>query len=362
MSKLLFAGFAEDTAATCISGLELRNHEGKSASGAAELRQLLKKEHWDLLLLSFAPDDDWVEIFMAELRSNLRTADLPVLAIVPSVHLSEIEKVFLLGVNDCVTRPFRVGALLDKALGIIADFEGTPTQPTRPALPDILEEMMLNICQNGRRLGDVSEIHSGVAAHNPKAHRLLCPSPEWTPAVIEAAVHPFQLGQEREFYLLRKDLMSRLPRPEEYDCPEKILIRRTFNPICAAIDTGQHIYNSSLYGIQTVKGLSCGFLCAVLNSRYSQFYFSRYRPPTEGLKGVYLSRADLDALPLLIPHPKAQRPLNEIVARLSILQTGNSNSSKMVERGKLMGELNRHVFNCLGFTEDAVKTLSELHF
>ncbi len=360
MAQILFAGFSPDSAATCLAGLELRGHGGHSANDGAELRELLRRQRWDLLVLSFTPEDDWVGIFLAELRSKARTAELPVLAVIPALQMNQIEDIFRLGVSECVTRPFRVGALLDKMLALL-DGEAV-TVPRRVELPDVLEKTMLSLCQDGRRLGDVSEIFNGVQAHDPKARRLTCPSPEWTPAAAEEAVTPFHLGEEREFFLMRKDLMARLPRQEEYDCPEKLLVRRTFTPVSAAVDRQQLIFTSGLYGIQTVKGFSCAYLCALLNSRYGQFYFSRYRPPAEGLKGVYLSRADLEAFPLLIPSPKEQKPLEQIVQKLSVMLPGGTNPTKLIERGKLLGELNRRVFASMKFSDAAVRTLTELHY
>lgn len=362
MARFLFAGFSPESAATCLAGLELRGHEGYAARDGAELRELLRKQKWDLLTLSFAPEDDWVGIFLAELRGHARTAELPVLAVIPALQMNQIEEIFRLGVTECVTRPFRVGALLDKMQAVMEGEPQAVATPRKAELPDVIERTMQALIDDGRRLGDVSEISNGVQAHDPKARRLTCPSTDWTPAVAEEAVTPFHLGEEREFFLMRKDLMARLPRQEEYDCPEKVLLKKTLNPICAAVDRQQLIFTHGLYGIQTVKGFSSAYLCALLNSRYGQFYFSRYRPPAEGLKGVYLSRGDLEAMPLRIPSPKEQKPVEQIVQRLSILLPGSTNSAKLIERGKLLGELNRTIFSQLGFNDDAVRTLTELHY
>lgn len=357
MPDILIACFLPDAEAKIIAGLRQRGHRAVSVPGPAELRASLEREQWDVLAVAINPEDDWLAPFFEELRAHPRTAKLPVLAALPKVGMGEIEKMFALGVNECLTRPFRIGMILDK-IGELT----TGNKVETPQFPSVIVKVMQTVLEEGRRLGDVTEIFPGVSVHDPRARRMACISPEWLPAITEDAISPFSIGQEREFYLLRRDLVSRLPKPEEYDCEEKILLKRTYNPPCAALDHTHSLYSSALYGIRTVKGLSCGYLCCVLNSRFAQFYFGRYRPPAEGLRGVYLSRADIEAFPFAIPPEKEQKKFIDTAKRLATLPVTTRNPNRLIERGKLLGEMNRALFRIHGFDDEAVNALAGLHF
>lgn len=355
VARVLCAGFDTGATAKIMDGLRLRGHEAVYALQRKDIQRALSGGGWDAIIISATPEEAWISPVLEQFHAHHKAG---ILAVIPASNMAVIEKLFQVGVSDCITRPFKVGALLDKAEALLAG--GQPVHGQE--LPELLRKTMDNILLNGRRLGDVAEVSGGVAVHDPRARRVVCPGPEWTPVIIEEAINQFFLGEEREFYMLRRDLVSRMPRPEEYDCPEKILLRRSLTPISASLDTSAMPFSAGVYGVQTVKGLSCGYLCCLLNSRYCQFYFSRYRPPAEGLRGVYLSRADIESLPFVIPDMAEQMPLAQMAHQLSLINPHTRHPSRLIERGKLLGEMNRAIFDLQGFTAEALRELSELHF
>jgi len=367
LAEIILLRFGEQLSQKIAAGLLNRGHSAIQIEELNELYDTLIKNKSDLVLINFDPDEGWPYLASQKIRKTKGISFTKILAITPKTNMGQIEKIFASGINDCFSRPFKLKALLDKiAELLIAKMEPEETvaeaKEDKPKLPKVLLDTYNLIEQEGRKLGDVAEISSGIAVHDPRARRMTCPGPDWSPAIIESSIIPFFINEEREFYLLRKDLMRRMPRDEEYKVNEKIIVKRTVLPVSAAIDNAKQPFVAGLYGVQTVKGLSCGYLCSVLNSRYCQFFFNRFRPPAEGLRGVYLAKKDLEGLPLIIPDMSEQMELVDINHRLSTVNPSTRNASRMIERGKMLAEANRLIFRIFGFTDEAIKELTDMHF
>ncbi|GHT04650.1 hypothetical protein FACS1894139_07140 [Planctomycetales bacterium] len=226
------------------------------------------------------------------------------------------------------------------------------------AAPEVLQKRLAAIAADGRLLGDVAEIFTGVMPRE-NFRRFAAPTPDWRAVLTAGAVDNFYVTAEREYYLLRRDAVSRVPHPDEYAVPEKVLVRRAANPLTAALDTTQLPYNGELYGIITVTGLAPGYLACVLNSRYAKFFFAYQRPAGAGLRGVYLTKYDLEALPLVIAAPKEQKYLSDLARQISAIPP---DETQLLSRAKLLNEINKQIFHLYGFGNKEISQLAELRY
>lgn len=316
----------------------------------------------DLLLLAIHDHPEEGLATIRDLHTHPHTAALPILAITEDGSLEFSERIFAAGAAACVARPFKLGALLAKIEGLFREESDMEVADAGLSVPDHLAAHYARIRETGRELGDVAEIHTGLHPRLHKFRRLASPSPEWTPALVEGSLHPFHISEEREFFLVNRVGVVRIPPAAEYHVTEKVVLRRTLSPITAAVDTAQRQIAPELYSIVTVKGLLCGYLVCVLMSRLMDFYFHRVRPPAEGLRGVYLSRADLEAMPLLIPKPKQQGEFATMAQTLTRCCAPDATPAQAIERGRLLSTMNARLFSLWGFDEQAIRQLTDLHY
>lgn len=316
----------------------------------------------DLLILAIHDRPEEGLAIIRDLHAHPHTAALPILVLTDDGSLDFSERIFAAGAAACLGRPFKLGALLSKIEGLFREESDAEVVDAGLSVPDHLAAHYARIRETGRELGDVAEIHTGLHPRLHKFRRMASPSPEWSPALVEGSIHPFHISAEREFFLVNRVGVVRIPPAEEYHVTEKVVLRRTLSPVTAAVDTAQRLIAPELYSIVTVKGLLCGYLVCVLMSRLMDFYFHRVRPPAEGLRGVYLSRADLEAMPLLILKPRQQGEFATMAQTLARCCAPDAGPSQAIEKGRLLATMNTRLFSLWGFDEQAVRQLTDLHY
>lgn len=362
MAKILVALFSPESSAKVAQAVKRHGHECSEARQLSDVDKYLNENIVpDLIVAAVEFEDELELLFLESVKNRDPSGKLKILAIVPQGSMGAIENVFKHGIDECLNRPFRMGMLIDKVSSLLEISEERETWD-EDLVPPLIRETINTIRDSGRLLGDVCEIFSGIAARDSKARRVISPGSDWTPTLINDSIDNFYVGKEREYYLFRKDMLRRVPNENEYAVPEKVVLKRTISPICAGLDTSGLPYSSELYGIQTVKGFHPGALCCILNSRYANYYFQRYRPPAEGLRGVYISRTDIEGLPIMIPPEKEQKRLVEIARKLCVIPPRPKSPTQAIERGKLLAEANQAVFSLFGFSDEAVALFSASHF
>lgn len=316
----------------------------------------------DLLILAIHDRPEEGLAVIRDLHAHPHTAALPILVLTDGGSLEYSEQLFAAGAAACLSRPFKLGALLAKVEALFREDSDAEVGDAGLSVPDHLAGHYARLRETGRELGDVTELYTGLHPRLHKFRRMASPSPEWTPALVEESIHPFHITPEREFFLVNRVGVVRIPPREEYHVTEKVILRRTLSPITAAVDTAQRLIAPELYSIIPVKGLLCGYLVCVLMSRLMDFYFHRVRPPAEGLRGVYLSRADLEAMPLIIPKPKHQAEFAAMAQSLSHCSGPDSTPAQAIEKGRLLSTMNARLFSLWGVDEHAVQQLTDMHY
>ncbi|MBP5231844.1 MAG: hypothetical protein J6333_00385 [Planctomycetes bacterium] len=364
MDSLLIAFFEPDVAVKLKAAAAARGYAPGIACDQAGLRAALADAP-AFLLFNWQTGD---QAFLAFLRQHLGSPSangMKAMAVVGDNSVGTLEAVFAAGASECVARPFRLGALLDK-LDLLRSGAGQEGNVRLEkglfnSVPKELHARVEAVQAVARRLGDVAEIYGGFSAHDASGRRYSPPSPDWVPVLTERSVSPFFVNGEREYYRLHRSLVNRVPDKEEYFGP-KVLFRKTMTPQAAALDLSRLPYNSTLMGIVPVRGLDPGYLACLLNSRFARFFLDRYRESGEGVQSVYFSRFDLEAFPVVILKPEEQRGLSALERQVAKISPDARAADQRSARGRLLGEINRQVFAAYGFTDAEVKILGGLHY
>ena len=361
MSKILLAMFSPATSDKIHFGLTNRDHTCLEAADPTSLKRAIQTNSVDLILIAVNHNEKILKSFITAVKNTEEYQHIPVIAVIDKSSIGEIDSMFRAGADECISKPFKLSNLLTKIDTILK--EGV-TQPKNNinTVPDLLHEHLERIKEEGRLLGDIAEVSSGISVSDHKARRLSSPGSDWIPMVINEAVNPFYVSNEREYILLRKNLVRRVPPENEYKTEEKVLLRRSLTPLTAAVDTSRTIFSTELYGIQTAKGFSCSSLACILNSRYATFYFHRCRPPAEGLRSIYLSKSDIQQLPILIPSPKDQKQLDTFYKEISLVNSGFARNNPMMQRVNILAAINNLVFKIMGIDDAGIKVFNSLHF
>ncbi len=361
MATILTAMFSPSAADKIYFGLVNRGHRCINVADPFNLKSTVMSARFDLVLIGINQNEEILKSFITAFKNTDQFKDIPLVAVVNKSSIGEIDSMFKAGADECISKPFKLADLLAKIDNILE--KGLPdTNKEDNPIPEILQEHIERIKDEGRPLGDIAEVCTGVSTIDSKAKRLSSPGIEWLPMVINEAVSPFLIGSEREFVLMRKNLIRRIPDKDEYYVEEKVLIKRTLTPLAAAVDTSMNIFSSELYGVQPAKGLSCRSLSCILNSRFTSFFFHRCRPPADDLRSIYLSKSDIQQLPLLVPERKEQKKLDKLYDEISLINQLHSNKTKVTERVNLLKDMNNIIFKTFGITEPAIKVFNSLHF
>lgn len=357
MSTILIAMFSPATSNKIYFGLKNRGHICFEATDPSSMHKLIQTHNIDILLIAINKNESVLTSFVKTLKNTPNYQDIPVIVVMDQSNIGDIDTMFGIGADECISKPFKLATLLTKTEEVIKKGVSKTNKDDNP-IPEELQAHLDRISTEGRLLGDITEVFTGVSVSDPKAKRLSSPGPDWTPIIVNSAIEPFKVGSDREYVLMRKDLMRHMPKKEEYHVLEKVLIKRTVSPLAAAVDTSRTAFSSELYGIHTVKDFSCASLACILNSRYSHFFFQRGRPPSDGLKGVYLSKADIQSLPTIIPDLNDQKKLATLYHEISRIST----KSGSIERTRILKKINILIFAIFGIDDAGIKLFNSLHF
>lgn len=325
------------------------------------LRQVAAEQP-DLLILAMEkPAPAWLKL-CDHLKSEPRTQGVPILVIAPKLTLGEAETLFNHGVAAYLPRPFRLGAFRRQVAKLL---HGTTQVRFAPAggVPDEVREAFARLKTEARRLGDMAEIFHGLTPRDRRWQRLGRPDEaDWYPLVTQESVEPFHVGAHREYIKISRHTLTHMPGREEYDQEQKIVVKRTRSPLVAALDNSRDPVGPGLYSIVTLPGLEPAYVTAALSSRMMDFYLHRIRVPTDTLHDAYLSKADLEVLPLVLPDASDQKPFEWIVQRLRGLYGLNDAAVINRERASLLADLNRRIFDIHGLDGEVIRHLSRMHY
>jgi hypothetical protein len=153
--------------------------------------------------------------------------------------------------------------------------------------------------------------------------------------------------------------LFRMPPPEEYDVPEKVLLRRVGPPLAAAVDRSRSPAGIDLYSIVPGGGISAGCIACLLNSRLADFYFNRLAE--NGAEGRLRSDV-VRNFPVPRPDSAASAELGRIAVMLAhfgpLPQTWIDRRGRAEHRDRMESI----VFELYGAGQDIREKLAVLHF
>lgn len=308
--------------------------------------------------------------------ANAAAGELPIIALARSTRLGDAEKLFDLGVSDCVAKPVPPGRLawklerclkaapggnrrqIKNELGDSGE-SGDPRGP-EPA-PEFLREIFARVGRRGARLGEVARINSGVSVRHPTFRRMAPPTAEWLGLLDADSLGIFRIGRPSWFVKFTPEALARRPAPGEFR-PEKVLVRRVAPPVAAAVDDTGQPFGADLLGVIAGPGINNGYLACVLNSRLANFWFNRLWE--RGARGgaTTLSAADLGALPLAMPSANDGTYFHRAAKLMAFYGPRPASSADRRRREELWREVNARLFALFGFDERAVGLLGRSYF
>ncbi len=229
------------------------------------------------------------------------------------------------------------------------------------APPEIIE-VFNALRARAPRVGDVAEIFAGVMPRRESFRRLAKPGPGWAAAISADAVSRFYVAEPQIFVRLDRMAVMRMPKAEEYDQPEKVVLRRVGPPVIAAVDRSRCLVYGDVYAIVPVSGLLGGYLAAVLNSSAVDFYLNRVRPLAGAPSGGYLRQVDIEAIPLPVPPLAQQREIDKLAANLAVLNDPVFLDRSHEGRIRIEKQIEQLIFRIYGLTDGHVARLRKMGF
>ncbi len=360
MARILLIDHDERGRRSVRGPLRALGHELLVAEPMADPLDVAGEEPPDAVILNMDLPGDRAMELCRNLRRREGTRDVPILALSRSRGLGQAEELFREGVSAYLSKPFSGDALCKKVDSLL--YEESATGPGGLDVPKDLAEIFDRLRNEAGRLGHMAEIFSGVSPRAPTYRRNARPGPGWQATLTADCLSRFVLRPPQLYFRFDRTGLLRLPPSEEYDQPEKVVLQRTGPPLTAAVDTHRHPIASDLYAVVPAKGLECGFLAGLLNSRLVDFYFNRIRPIQSAPGGSYLRRVDLEAIPVVLPPKAEQIRCGLYVKALAGLDPRPRKADDLRQRQRLLNELNAAIFDAYGLDDAAVQRLDELHF
>ncbi len=346
---------------TVRHGAKRRGYEFIEADDCPEGLAVARRQKPDAVILNVPLLD--VEGVCRRLRMSLRHQDIPILAISASQKISEVEAWFRSGVDAFLTKPFSLEALLHKIDHLLKASEAkTEAEDEIARVPEELREAYNRIPEMSRRLGDMAEVYSGLAPREKRYRRPSSPGRNWAPVLTGEALSAFHLGDEWAFMPLEKWALLRMPAATEYDQPEKVVLQRSAPPLTAAVDRTRSPIANELYSVVPARGLLCGYLACLFNSRLMDFYLHRIQPVPNTPAGSFLKRIQIEALPVIVPAEEKQEELAAIERKLAARELRPTAPQRRLERANLLRDMNRIIFAIYGFSPAEIMRLGDLHF
>jgi len=296
------------------------------------------------------------------LKASAATGTIPVLAISSMKEVTQIETILEQGADDHVSRPFPVSKLLAK-IDRLLEMGARATECGK--VSEIVAPVIDRIRRKSMPLGDSVEIFPGVVerptlpaqlAHLASG-RLI-----WRDILLDDAVQRFHVGSSVRRVRFDRLGLVQMPSPQSIDQPETVLVRRTAEPLVAAVDRGGHAVCARLFTLVPVLGLSCAYLASVINSRITDFWVSRVLKANPRHLGAF-SQEDIRSIPLVIPSARQQRKVAKVHEELEALatQAARENTPQIqLKQAKALGNLNRLLFSLYGLGKDAQEQMASL--
>lgn len=312
----------------------------------------------DALLLDLPlPDMDGLEL-CRQLQKDESTQSTRIMIFTPETSLKATETALAAGAHQVITKPYKANTLGNRLQRLLSQNEDSATGLHAP---DELKAAYERIQEGCRRLGDVAEIVSGLAAREPrKSYAEANRGPTWQPILQERDVHRFAATHSGSYIRFESRHLLHVP-PPDLVAAEKVLVRRTAPPLTAAPDDTGFLFDASVYAVVPVEGLLPGYVAGVLNSRLMDFYISRIRPPRQraGLPPM-LRPLDLQEVPIAIVDLASQRAVSVLSDELH--EQALIDLPDGAQRGRLTQSLNRGIFELYGMSPEEIARLGELSF
>lgn len=282
----------------------------------------------------------------------------PIIALTKSRKFKDISGLLDGGASDCLPQPPPVGLLERKITRCLAN----SAAPGPDA--ELMEEVPRNLSalfssRSGLvRLGDLADMHAGATPRRAWCRRLAPPDDSWRGVITSEAVDRFFVGKPSGYLLWSRFHLFRVPSPEEYSVPEKVLLRRSGPPLAAAVDRSRLPAGTDVYSLVPREGTSAGYLACLLNSRLLDFYFNRFAGAADG-------RLRLDALretPVPVPAPASARELSRLATLLAHFGPNPEGWTDRQSKDELWEQMEDVVFGLYGADRETKDELAALHF
>ncbi len=353
----------DDDAAACRSierHLSAARYKITTARQDTDALAAARISHPDAIIIDADLKDNRARDICKTLKRLERTREIPILALSASRSLTVAEELFHAGASEYLSKPYTNDALERKVQLMLQS--GDPGASGQLDIPAELHEAFSSIAEQAAQLGDMAEVFHGITPRHRRFRRQAPLGYDWKGILSASQVKRFVLNPPEVFYRFDRTGLLRVPLPEEYDQPEKVVLCRTAPPLVAAVDSSQHPVANDLYSIVPAKGLGCPFLACLLNSRLIDFYFNRIRPIQSTPAGTYLRTVDIQAIPVILPSAKTQAKFLMYAKAISGLGDKPQTGDKKTLRARFLNEMNQLIFDVYGLEPQAIRRLGDLHF
>lgn len=355
--KVLLLGHEKDAGLALARTLvELGYHPIAAGWGDFSPRSYGRDRPRCLLADTGTPGATPVELLCAEVRRRWGDS-YPILVVSASEKFRDTSALLDAGASDCLPRR-PPSALLGRKLQRYLQ----TAIASQAEADDELPESLLDIFTRNRRLvrlGDLVSVHPGAVPRRASFRRLAPPDSEWRGVLTSEAVERFYVGKPDSYLRWTRLHLFRMPPPEEYSVPEKVLLRRAGPPLAAAVDRSRLPAGTDVYSLVPAEGVGAGFVACLLNSRLLDFYFNR-------MAGVgrdgRLRPEDIREVP--VPRPTAAAA-QELGRAATLLAHFGANPQSWIDRqskDEVWETMENTVFELYGADRLARSELAALHF
>lgn len=280
----------------------------------------------------------------------------PIIAVTASRKFGDAAALVDAGADDCLPH-YPAQALLERKIDrCLRSRKAAPSE-----MMEEVPESLLELFARGEGLGklaDLADVYPGATPRTPWCRRLAPPDDSWRGVISSEAVDRFHVGKPDGYLFWSRFHLFRVPAPEEYSVPEKVLLARAGPPLTAAVDRSRLPAGTDVYSLVPREGVGAGFLACVLNSRLLDFYFNRFAGADDGRLRIEAIRDT----PVPRPSPEAVREtgrLSRLLAHFGPNPRGWTDRRSKEELWERMEEL---VFGLYGVGREARSGLAALHF
>jgi CheY-like chemotaxis protein len=358
MYKILIVAAEVGTRKKISTYVKTLGHQVIQCITTTEAVRASLREEPDLILIDNNLPGENIKDFVAEIRSDSFIGQVPFICITDKSSFGEIESLLSTGITSVIRKPVKLNQLsnrIDEALGIA---DGDLDSDLAP--PEILKNAYDEILSHGKTIGDTSEVFAGITTRDNKKYMAEIKKTErWFPVITEHDIEPFFKEHDNKYVFYEPRMFLSTP-PEDLIENERVVVKRSAPPLCAAVEKDGLLCDMSVYNISPAKGLCCEYIAAYLNSRLMDYFIRRIRPLTQkGGLSTMLRIIDLQDIPVIIPDPQSQEAIAELVWQYE----GCAMAPRMESRrAHIMAAINKGIFEINGFNKEHVDKLTSLSF